>query len=51
VSLLGELNNGDSAERSLIVREGGVGLALVLGGATTPTRATVIKLSGAVLRP
>src|ERR1700694_6335298 len=41
VSLLGELNNGDSAELSLIGREGGVGLALVLGGGTTTTRATV----------
>ncbi len=41
VSLLGELRNGDSAEISLIGREGGIGLALVLGGSTTPTRATV----------
>ena len=41
VSLLGELRNGDSAELSLIGREGGVGLALVLGGSMTPTRATV----------
>jgi CRP-like cAMP-binding protein len=41
VSLIGELNNGDSAELSLIGREGAVGLALVLGGGTTTTRATV----------
>src|SRR6266849_8407921 len=49
VSLIGELNNGDSAELSLIGREGGVGLALVLGGATTPTRATV-QSAGTALR-
>ena len=49
VSLLGELNNGDSAELSLIGREGGVGLALVLGGGTTTTRATV-QSAGTALR-
>lgn len=49
VSLLGELNNGDSAELSLIGREGGVGLALVLGGGTTMTRATV-QSAGTALR-
>jgi len=49
VSLLGELNNGDSAELSLIGREGGVGLALVLGGATDTTRATV-QSAGTALR-
>jgi CRP-like cAMP-binding protein len=49
VSLIGELNNGDSAELSLIGREGGVGLALVLGGGTTTTRATV-QSAGTALR-
>ncbi len=49
VSLLGELNNGDSAELSLTGREGGVGLALVLGGGTTTTRATV-QSAGTALR-
>src|SRR6184192_2348270 len=49
VSLIGELNNGDSAELSLIGREGGVGLALVLGGGTTTTRATV-QSAGHALR-
>jgi len=49
VSLLGELNNGDSAELSLIGREGGVGLALVLGGGTTTLRATV-QSAGTALR-
>lgn len=48
VSLLGELNNGDSAELSLIGREGGVGLALVLGGGTTTTRATVQSAGNAL---
>src|SRR2546423_11797139 len=49
VSLIGELNNGDSAELSLIGREGGIGLALVLGGGTTTTRATV-QSAGHALR-
>jgi CRP-like cAMP-binding protein len=48
VSLIGELNNGDSAELSLIGREGGVGLALVLGGGTTTTRATVQSAGNAL---
>jgi len=49
VSLLGVLQNGDSAEVSLTGREGGVGLGLVLGGDTTLTRATV-QSAGTALR-
>lgn len=49
VSLLGVLANGDSVEVSLIGREGGVGLALVLGGDTTMLRATV-QSAGTALR-
>jgi len=49
VSLLGVLQNGDSAEVSLTGREGGVGLGLVLGGGTTLTVATV-QSAGTALR-
>jgi CRP-like cAMP-binding protein len=49
VSLLGVLQNGDSAEVALTGREGGVGLGLVLGGDTTLARATV-QSAGTALR-
>src|SRR5439155_25950421 len=49
VSLLGVLQNGDSAEVSLTGREGGVGLGLVLGGDTTLTRA-IVQSAGTALR-
>jgi CRP-like cAMP-binding protein len=49
VSLLGVLQNGESAEVSLTGREGAVGLGLVLGGDTTLTRATV-QSAGTALR-
>ena len=49
VSLLGVLQNGDSAEVSLTGREGGVGLGLVLGGDTTLTQA-MVQSAGTALR-
>src|SRR5438132_6729589 len=49
VSLLGVLQNGDTAEVSLTGREGGVGLGLVLGGDTTLTQA-MVQSAGTALR-
>src|ERR1700682_973816 len=40
VSLVGVLSNGDATELSLVGCEGGVGVALILGGETTLTPAT-----------
>src|SRR6202163_4961870 len=49
VSLVGVLSNGDATELSLVGREGGVGVGLILGGETTLTRATV-QNAGTALR-
>jgi CRP-like cAMP-binding protein len=49
VSLLGVLQNGETAEVSLAGREGVVGMGLILGGDTTLTRATV-QSAGTALR-
>src|ERR1700686_4458062 len=49
VSLVGVLSNGDATELSLVGCEGGVGVALILGGETTLTLATV-QSAGTALR-
>jgi CRP-like cAMP-binding protein len=49
VSLLGVLENGDGVEVSLIGREGGIGLGLILGGDKTLLRSTV-QSAGTALR-
>ncbi len=49
VSLVGVLRNGDATELSLVGCEGGVGVALILGGETTLTVATV-QSAGTALR-
>src|SRR6202163_37895 len=49
VSLVGVLSNGDATELSLVGREGGVGVGLILGGETTLTPATV-QTAGTALR-
>lgn len=49
VSLLGVLANGDGVEVSLIGREGGVGLGLILGGDKTLLRSRV-QSAGTALR-
>ncbi len=49
VSLVGVLRNGDATELSLVGREGAVGLALVLGGDATLTRA-IVQSAGTALR-
>ena len=49
VSLIGVLQNGDTAEVSLIGREGGVGIGLILGGNSTLARASV-QSAGTALR-
>ncbi len=49
VSLLGVLANGDGVEVSLVGREGGIGLGLILGGDRTLLRSTV-QSAGAALR-
>jgi len=49
VSLVGVLRNGEATELSLVGCEGGVGVALILGGETTLTVATV-QSAGTALR-
>jgi CRP-like cAMP-binding protein len=56
VSLLYVLADGGSAEIAMVGREGAIGVALFMGGETTPSRAVVqsegsaYRLSGAVLK-
>jgi len=56
VSLVGVMENGDSAEISVVGNEGIVGISLFMGGDTTPSRAVVqagghgYRLKGNVLK-
>jgi CRP-like cAMP-binding protein len=56
VSLLYVLADGASAEIAMVGREGAIGVALFMGGETTPSRAVVqseglaFRLSGKVLK-
>ena len=49
VSLLGEMENGASAEVAVVGREGLVGISLFMGGEPTPSRA-VVQSAGAAWR-
>ena len=49
VSLIYTMENGDTAEMGLVGNEGVVGVALVLGGETTPNQA-VAQVAGGALR-
>lgn len=49
VSLLYVMENGASAEIAVVGREGAVGIALFMGGKTTPSRA-VVQCAGRALR-
>jgi CRP-like cAMP-binding protein len=46
VSLLDILENGDTSEIAIVGNEGIVGISLIMGGASTPTRAVVISAGG-----
>jgi CRP-like cAMP-binding protein len=46
VSLLDVLENGDTAEIAIVGNEGIAGISLIMGGASTPTRAVIISTGG-----